>query len=122
MSNENNVTAEVAQLEHYLFDVWRWDDVQRIADQLDHDIACPLEGWDNNAEVRKLRQQLYAILSPAYALAINKVNETLSRLDPGPVRTVAVGRVAERLKGRCRVWCSLMTSNRCTRPAQRTGR
>jgi hypothetical protein len=97
MTNEE-LTAEVAQLEHFLFDVWRWDDLLPIADQLDADAACPVEGWDNNAEVRKLRQQLDAILLPCYDAAIDKVNDTLSRLDPGPLRSAALGRIVARLK------------------------
>jgi hypothetical protein len=99
MTNEE-LTAEVAQLEHFLFDVWRWDDLYAIA-QDRQGLALSLEPYEPGyrTEANAIAAQLNALLSDRLAAAIAEADNVLSTLPAGPVRAALVAGLLDRQRG-----------------------
>ena len=99
MNNENNVTAEVAALRQYLFDVWNWDALFAIAEER-QGLNLSSEPYEqgHRKEADAIAESLNAHLSDSLDKAIAEADAVLKDLVPGPVRNAQVGGLLESLR------------------------
>jgi hypothetical protein len=115
MTNEE-LTAEVAQLEQYLLNVWRWDDLSHIAHKRRRlkQWGTPLVWADPKRLPAEQRQQhrqglasltsddvtteLNKLLTDCLTDAIAEVDRVLPTLPPGPVRAAQVDGILKKLR------------------------
>jgi hypothetical protein len=96
---DQQLTAEVAKLEHYLFDVWRWVELFGIAEE-QQGLNLSLEPYEPGyrEDERAILQRLNTLLSACYNDAVAEVDNALSNIPEGDIRDVLLNGLLDRLR------------------------
>jgi hypothetical protein len=84
--NTDELTAAVTDLEHYLFDIWKYEDLREIGTLFQH---LELDSEPGDARQRQLAREgsaeLQRLLANSYQCALLEIDEVLPGLGGGPV-------------------------------------
>ena len=94
--NSDELTTVVTDLEHYLFDVWKYDELFELGKLFQHlDIDKEPGDLKNREMMRQGQRDLTRSLSYSYELATLQVDEVLPGLPMGPVLDALLERLRE---------------------------